>query len=113
MIRPKRLKRPKMGVREPERRIFQVHRAFVRRHACSVPGCDRKPIEFAHVKTRGSGGHDKDGVSLCLEHHREQHSIGIETFQRRHGIDLWAVAAAFVRATPDKALREHLREAAP
>lgn len=106
---PRKAKRSKMGVREPERRVFPTHRAFVRRHRCCVPGCAGAPIEFAHAKTRGSGGHDAQGVSLCLAHHREQHTIGIETFQARYGIDLFAIAARFAATTTDKALREALR----
>ncbi len=71
------------------------------------------PIEFAHaVKTRGAGGHDSGGVSLCTSHHHEQHAIGIETFQRRHGIDLSAIAAEFARLSPDKALRLQRAQAA-
>ena len=106
----KRYKREKMGVREPERRIFQVHRSYVRRHVCSVPGCQGHPIEFAHAKTRGSGGHDAQGVPLCLAHHHEQHSMGIESFQAKYKIDLFAIAAEFARTTTDKALRQALLE---
>jgi len=106
ILRPKKLKRPRMGVRKPERRIFQVHQAFVRRHSCSVPGCQGLPIEFAHATSRGAGGHDRTGFSCCTEHHVEQHTIGIETFQRKYNIDLQAIAAEFARLTPDKALRQ-------
>ena len=109
--RLKKLPKQKMGAREVERRVYSVHRAFVRRHACVVPGCDGRPTEFAHVKTRGSGGHDSSGIALCSQHHKEQHSIGILTFQRRYGLDLWAIAAEFTRRTTDKALAEAIREA--
>jgi hypothetical protein len=102
---PGRRTRPKMGVRKEPRRIFQTHRQFVRRHDCVVPGCHEGPIEFAHVKSRGAGGHDAQGISLCLAHHREQHQVGIMTFQARYGIDLFALAAEFARTTTDKALK--------
>ncbi|HUE14982.1 MAG TPA: hypothetical protein VMR25_12505 [Planctomycetaceae bacterium] len=108
-LRPKKLKRAKMGVRPPERRIYQTHRAWVRRHSCSVPGCQDGPIEFAHAKSRGAGGHDAQGVPLCLKHHHEQHASGIETFQRKYKVDLFALAAHFAKTTTDRALIEALR----
>ena len=100
-----------MGVREPEQRVYQAHRRFVRSHACCVPGCLDGPIDFHHVTTRGAGGSDKDGVGLChLPHHMEIHTIGIETFQAKYGIDLFALAAEFARRTTDKALRDAMRQ---
>jgi hypothetical protein len=108
MLPPKR-KRQRSGIERAERRVFMTHRAFVKRHSCCVPGCEEGPIEFAHVKSRGAGGGDWFGVSLCPRHHREQHSVGIDTFQAKHKIDLWAIAEQFVRATTDKALKEHLK----
>lgn len=102
---PSRRRRPKSGIERAPRRIYQTHRAFVRRHACCVSGCKEGPIEFAHAKSRGAGGHDVQGVSLCLKHHREQHQVGIATFQARYKIDLFAMAAEFARNTSDKALR--------
>jgi hypothetical protein len=107
---PKRYKREKMRVREPERRVYPTHRAHVRRHGCCVPGCSDGPIEFAHAKSRGAGGHDAQGVSLCRAHHHEQHSIGIETFQQKYKINLFAIAAEFARTTTDRALREAMRQ---
>jgi hypothetical protein len=109
MLPGKRI-RAKMGVREPERRVFQTHRQFVRRHGCCVPRCQRQPIEFAHAKSRGAGGHDAQGVSLCVDHHKEQHTVGIETFQQKYKINLFAIAAEFARTTTDRALREAMRQ---
>lgn len=43
-------------------------------------------------------------------HHAEYHRIGHDTFQTKYGIDLWAIAAAFVKASPDIAMRESLKE---
>jgi hypothetical protein len=45
------------------------------------------------VRSRGAGGRAKDIAPLCSACHAEQHRVGIETFQRRHGIDLAAEAA--------------------
>lgn len=51
--------------------------------------------EACHVKTRGAGGADKGNlVSMCKGHHREQHIVGIESFQRVHGVDLREIAGA-------------------
>ncbi len=34
-----------------------------------------------HIKTRGSGGKDKDNlISLCWEHHRQVEQIGVKKF---------------------------------
>jgi 5-methylcytosine-specific restriction endonuclease McrA len=62
--------------------------AWVRLRSCLV--CGRPPVnQAAHVKTRGSGGKDLDNVvPLCYRCHSEQHTIGIKTFQKRHGLDL-------------------------
>lgn len=106
---PRKSKREKMGVREQLQRTFPTHQAFVRRHQCVVPGCQRGNIQFCHVKSRGAGGGDWYGVSMCLEHHEEQHH-GIQTFQKKYGIDLYDLAEEFVRRTTDKKLREHMRE---
>lgn len=106
---PPRRQRERSGIERAPRRVFQTHRAFVRRHDCCVPGCADGPIQFAHAKSRGAGGHDSQGVALCLAHHREQHDIGIESFQKKYGIDLFAMAAEFCRRTTDKALREALQ----
>lgn len=106
---PRRRKVSKSGIARAPRRTFPTHQAFVRRHSCCVPNCDDGPIRFHHVKTRGAGGGDEYGVSLCEAHHAEIHTIGVETFQERHKVDLWAMAAAFAKTTTDKALRAALR----
>jgi hypothetical protein len=109
---PPRKKRYRLGIERGPRRDFPVHRAFVKRHACCVPGCKNTDIDPAHVKTRGAGGSDAQIVSLCREHHSEQHDIGIDTFQAKYKIDLVAIAAEFARRTTDRALRESLKEPA-
>lgn len=106
---PPRRERPRSGIQRAPERSYPAHRAFVRRHSCVVPGCSGGPIDFAHVKSRGAGGGDWFGVSLCRAHHSQQHSAGIETFQRLYGLDLYAMAAEFVRRTTDVKLREAVR----
>ena len=111
MVRlPPRRERPRSGIQRAPERVFPAHRAFVKRHSCAVPGCSDGPIDFAHVKSRGAGGGDWFGVPLCRTHHQTQHSMGIETFQRKYGFDLYAMAAEFVRRTTDVKLREAVRE---
>ena len=108
-ILPRRRQPARSGIERAEQRVWLRHRKFVRGHSCCVPGCEDGPIDFAHVKTVGSGGHDAQAVSLCRRHHKIQHDIGIATFQTKYGVDLWAIAAAFVRASPDVAMKEAIR----
>jgi hypothetical protein len=81
------------------------HRAWVRRHYCSVPSCRKIPIECAHVRAgtecgAGMKPSDRWVISLCLFHHREQHLIGEMSFQLKHGIDMKELAVEFARRSP-------------
>jgi hypothetical protein len=81
------------------------HRAWVRRHYCSVPGCRRGPIECAHVRVGTDGGtgmkpSDKWTISLCEFHHAEQHLLGENVFQQKYRIDMVALASEFARRSP-------------
>ena len=49
---------------------------------------------------------------MCWEHHREQHDIGQPAFERRYGLDLFALAAEFARYSADIKMREVMRETA-
>lgn len=107
----KKLKRPRMGVRETEPEVFNQHRRFVRSYGCSVPGCHRVDIEVAHLRTAANSGKgnkppDSFSIGLCREHHATAHRIGHDTFAREHHIDLWQIAAALVRRSPDIKMRE-------
>ena len=82
-----------------------AHRAWVRRHHCSVPGCKNQPIECAHVRLGTNGGiglkpSDRFTISLCRLHHAEQHQIGEAAFQKEYGMDLLAIARDFARRSP-------------
>lgn len=84
-----------------------AHRAWVRSHRCCVPGCQLMPIECAHVSRSSSGGmgmksSDAMCLSLCREHHAESHRIGEKTFNRKHGIDMMALAHEFWRKSPHR-----------
>lgn len=60
----------------------------VRRGSDAAMG--RKPSDFFTVS--GCGGPEG--------HHGEQHRIGEQSFERRYGIDLLALAAEFCAASP-------------
>lgn len=82
-----------------------AHCNYVRGHECSVPGCVARPIEVAHVRRGSDGGigrkpSDWNVLSLCRDHHSEQHRIGEESFEQRYGIDLRRVADTFAIASP-------------
>jgi len=86
-------------------RACPAHRAWVRRHRCSVLGCLAGPIECAHVRRGTDGGQglkpsDRYTISLCRDHHAEQHRIGEAGFEKRYDIDLMALAEAFARKSP-------------
>lgn len=83
------------------------HCQWVRGHGCCVPGCDGLPIEAAHVRVGTGGGmgfkpHDKWVISLCRDHHSEQHRIGEPEFERRHGINMKKLAEAFAARSPHR-----------
>jgi hypothetical protein len=84
-----------------------AHRAWVRGHQCSVPSCMLMPIECAHVRTGTDGGtgikpSDRWCISLCRDHHAEQHQIGEGPFERLHKIKMKDLAAAFLKASPHR-----------
>ena len=115
---PDRAKRPKMGVRMSIRKIWPKHRRWVRSHGCCVPECQAQSGDFAHLRSATNAGigqmpHDIFGVSLCRTHHDEQHRIGIDAFNGKYGIDLWAFAAEFGRKSPDWEMRASLRIVSP
>ncbi len=77
-------------------RNFGAKRAWIVSLDCVVPGCWRRPVDPAHVKSVGARGTSADLVALCAGpdgHHREQHDHGIKTFQAKYGLDLPAIAA--------------------
>lgn len=102
---PRRIVRPR---RAREGRSCPAHRAWVRRHHCIVAGCDRLPIECAHIRAGTDGGtglkpSDRYVVSLCRDHHAEQHQIGEAGFELKYGLDMLFVAEEFARRSPHAA----------
>src|SRR5436305_15342556 len=53
------LRFPALQAPKPRKKMSRTcaaHRAWVRRHRCSVPGCRNLPIECAHVRGGTDGG---------------------------------------------------------
>ena len=49
----------------------------------------------------------------CRLQHDEQHLIGIDAVSKKHGIDLWALAAEFAGKSPDWEMRASLKLVTP
>lgn len=86
-------------------RTCAAHRSWVRKHRCCVRGCRKLPIECAHVRTGTDGGmglkpSDKWTISLCRDHHLEQHAIGEAAFEARYDLNLLELAREFARRSP-------------
>jgi hypothetical protein len=112
---PRRIPKP---AKRASRWRSQAHCSFVRSHECCVPDCGGRPIEVAHVR-RGSGAgvgqkpDDWNTLSLCRDCHREQHRVGEQTFEKRFGVDMRAVADEFAAKSPRAAqIRDAKRERA-
>lgn len=95
------LKQPKQN----KRRTCAGHRAWVRKHRCSVPGCLSGPIDCAHVR-RGTDGatgvkpSDQWCISLCRHHHQEQHEIGETAFEEKYDVHFKDLATEFAKRSP-------------
>lgn len=57
----------------------------VREKGCLICG---RISDTAHIKSRGSGGHDSvdNLLPLCRDHHREQHSKGWNYFVQKYEV---------------------------
>ena len=86
-------------------RVCDAHRKWVRGHACSVPGCDNRRIEAAHVRVGTDGGtglkpSDRFVIPLCGEHHAHQHNISEQRFEQLYRINMADIAAELARKSP-------------
>lgn len=104
MTLPPRIKRDS-GRKEAGRRS-PAHRAWVRGHHCSACG-SATAIECAHVRGGtdgylGSKPSDRWTIALCRDCHARQHQVGEAAFEREHGINMKALAEAFVKASPHR-----------
>ena len=85
------------NVRRTARGYDDITAAF--RDVC----CDQ--LSARNVRSGTDGGialkpSDRWTISLCRDHHAEQHQIGEVAFEGRHGIDMYALAEAFARRSP-------------
>jgi hypothetical protein len=72
---------------------------YVKTLPCSVPDCNGRTIEAAHMGARGIGRkvHDTLAIPLCREHHEESHRQGRE-WKHYEDIEHWQIqtmASAF------------------
>lgn len=115
MTLPKRLPAPPK--KETRLRCPQ-HLRWVRSHQCCVPGCDRRPIEAAHVRSgtdpQGLGikPGDNHTISLCSHHHAEQHRIGEHNFGIEYNLSMKALAEEFWAKSPHRKRTEAKARAA-
>lgn len=102
---PPRIK-SKSGKAESGKRS-PAHRKWIRGFGCSVPGCDGRPIECAHVRIGTDGGvgakpSDRWCIALCRSHHSLQHTLGEASFETRFGIEMKELAEEFFRRSPHR-----------
>lgn len=104
MIRMKRRKRPKMGVRQPpaDHVSCRGHLAFIRGCECvmaNVPGASPclGRTEAHHVRHKRH--RDDLTVPMCVQHHTEVHK-GHDTFEAKHKVDLFKIALTHWTASP-------------
>lgn len=94
--------------RPPEKRALGFLQ-WLRGRNCALAdkgGC-HGPIVAAHVDYAGGKGMatkvaDRFAVPMCDEHHREQHTLGWQPFEKLHDFDGLATAEAFWRAWPGR-----------
>jgi hypothetical protein len=88
--------------------VCEEARAWIRQQPCllgSREPCEcgkffsietrRTPTECCHVRTRRAHGDFENLVPMCGKHHREQHRIGIKTFNARYGLNLASLAVHY------------------
>ncbi len=107
----RRLKPPKMGVRQSTRIDCPGHLKWVRGFACAV-GCTKfgivpnclAPIDAHHTTTRGAGGGDDTVIPLCRYHHSLLDSPGWsqKRLEEACGVDFKQLAADLWRRSPHR-----------
>ena len=97
---PRRGTRKRMGLRESGVIRCDSHLQWTRGCVCAVAErveleidqCEGK-MHAHHVRTRGAGGGDEQVVALCSTHHGELHNRGVQTFEKKYGVNLTETAA--------------------
>ena len=101
-------KGPKI-VKDTQRPTSRAHLNWVKMHRCSVEDCATGTrIDPHHVKTRGAGGGDHWAIPMCRQHHDEIAKVngGPWTFQRKYGIDMYALAVHFASHSKVREIRD-------
>lgn len=62
------------------------------------------------MKSRGAGGDARHTLPMCTRHHRQQHSLGVLTFEDRYGLNLQRLAE-FYEAAWNEALWQRMKGA--
>jgi len=104
---PRRIPKP---AKRASRWRSQAHCNFVRSHECCIAGCQGRPIEVAHVRGGSGAGvaqkpDDWQSVSLCRDHHAEQHRVGEFTFWKSYFLDGTqprSLIDEFIKASPKR-----------
>lgn len=112
MIRPRRQKREKMGVRDSAQFRCQGHLQWIRGCRCAMEGREGHAcsgaIEAAHVRTGTDGGmgvkpSDYWTVPFCRDGaHVPQHAEGELAFERANKIDMKAMARQYAAISPHR-----------
>jgi len=78
-----------------------AYRDYIRSQPCVVGLECFGGTEFCHVKHAGMGGCNVpdhgNAWPGCRKHHQQSHNWGVETFQRKYGIDLCDIARKLER----------------
>ena len=94
----KKVNRKRKAKREAEH--FGDKAKWVRTLVCLV--CGRYPVQACHAKSRGAGGTAEHLVPMCVDHHRQQHQMGIDTFGALYNVDLMDEARHYEQAWQEK-----------
>jgi hypothetical protein len=108
-----------IGHPKPVTLVLPEYRDWIRQQPCVL--ADQRPChcqgflgvgnriasEPCHIKSRGARGGDFNNLYPgCQRHHGEQHRNGIDTFGRKHGLNLTRIARALtVRYREENAWR--------
>lgn len=112
---PKKKAKVRSHIERGPKLIWNRHRRFIRSLGCCIPNCDDQGlIEVAHVRSAANAGTgikpiDGFAVGMCHDHHHEQHSTGVRSFEAKYKINLFALAHEYVEASPDWQLRDTMR----
>jgi hypothetical protein len=85
--------RKRKAVRFERAYLSTAYVGFIHWTGCVVGrGCSG-PVHAAHRISRGAGGTWRELFGACERHHEQGHRIGLQSFQRLHGLNLEAICA--------------------